>query len=181
MMLPPAHNAVLDLRAKRLSMSRYYEPRYASRRVKPDEFRMSLRKAVERRMVSDVPVSISLSSGTDSSSVAALMAQLTTNGIMAFTTATEKQIGDESALVARFVAHYPQFELKKSSLSEASSAIITAKLFFTWMSPSRAKTSSLGIANLTMQHRRKVLLNGEGADGFLAATFRSRRASWSIC
>ena len=169
LMLPPAHNAVFDLRAKRMTVSRYYEPRDGSRRVKPDEFRAALKKAVERRLVSDVPVSISLSSGTDSTSVAALMAQLSKNSIMAFTTATEQKVGDESALVSRFVARYPQFELKKSSISEASFCDHYREAIFHMDEPFARQSAYVRweIANLTRENRRKVLLNGEGADEIL--------------
>ena len=53
LMLPPAHNAVFDLRAKRMTLARYYEPRHGRRRVAPDEFRAALKKAVERRLIAD--------------------------------------------------------------------------------------------------------------------------------
>jgi asparagine synthase (glutamine-hydrolysing) len=169
LMLPPAHNALFDLREKRLTVTRYYEPRDGSRRVTPDEFRAALAKAVERRMVSDVPVSISLSSGTDSTSVAALMAQLTDTGIMAFTTASERDVGDESALVGHFLQRYPQFELKKSRLSEGSFCDHYREAIFHMDEPFARQSAYVRweIASLTHANRRKVLLNGEGADEIL--------------
>jgi asparagine synthase (glutamine-hydrolysing) len=177
-MLPPAHNAVFDLRTRRMTVGKYYEPRDGSRRVEPDEFRAALKKAVERRLVSDVPVSISLSSGTDSTSVAALMAQLTRNSVMAFTTATEQGIGDESALVGQFMERYPQFELKKSSLSEASFCDHYREAIFHMDEPFARQSAYVRweIANLTKSNRRKVLLNGEGADEILGGyvSFASR-------
>jgi asparagine synthase (glutamine-hydrolysing) len=168
-MLPPAHNALFDLRQKRLTQTRYYEPRDGSRRVTPDEFRASLAKAVERRMVSDVPVSISLSSGTDSTSVAALMTRLTDSAIMAFTTASGRDLGDESALVGNFLQRYPQFELKKSRLSEESFCEHYREAIFHMDEPFARQSAYVRweIASLTHANRRKVLLNGEGADEIL--------------
>lgn len=169
LMLPPAHNALFDLREKRLSLTRYYEPRDGSRRVTADDFRAALAKAVERRMVSDVPVSISLSSGTDSTAVAALMAQQTDGGIMAFTTASERDLGDEGALVGRFLQRYPQFELKKSRLSEESFCAHYRDAIFHMDEPFARQSAYVRweIASLTHANRRKVLLNGEGADEIL--------------
>ena len=169
LMLPPAHNAIFDLRTKRLTVDKYYEPRRDSRRVTPDEFRATLKKAVERRLIADVPVSISLSSGTDSTSVAALTAQLTNTGIKAFTTATDQQVGDETALIAHFLARYPQFELERSSLSEASFCEHYREAIYHMDEPFARQSAYVRweIANLTKQNRRKVLLNGEGADEVL--------------
>jgi asparagine synthase (glutamine-hydrolysing) len=169
LMLPPAHNAVIELRGGQMTMEKYYEPRRGNSRVQPDEFRATLKAAVERRLVSDVPVSISLSSGTDSTAVAALTAQLTTTAIKAFTTATDQQVGDETALIARFLTQYPQFELEESSLSEASFCEHYRTAIFHMDEPFARQSAYVRweIANLTRHHRRKVLLNGEGADEVL--------------
>jgi asparagine synthase (glutamine-hydrolysing) len=169
LMLPPAHNAVFNLREKRMSVARYYQPHDDRRRVTPPEFREALTKAVERRMVSDVPVCISLSSGTDSTSVAALMTQLTDTGIMAFTTSTGQELGDESALIGHFVERYPQFDLKKSSLSEQSFCEHYRDAIYYMDEPFARQSAYVRweIANLTKKAERKVLLNGEGADEIL--------------
>jgi asparagine synthase (glutamine-hydrolysing) len=169
LMLPPAHNAVIELRSGRMTMEKYYEPRRGNGRVQPDEFRATLKAAVERRLVSDVPVSISLSSGTDSTAVAALTAQLTTTGIKAFTTATDQQVGDETALISRFLTQYPQFELEESSLSEASFCEHYRTAIYHMDEPFARQSAYVRweIANLTKRHHRKVLLNGEGADEVL--------------
>jgi asparagine synthase (glutamine-hydrolysing) len=168
-MLPPAHNAVFDLDSRRLTLQKYYEPRRGNRRVPSDEFRAVLRKSVERRLVSDVPISISLSSGTDSTSVAALASQLTDAGIKAFTTTSDKGVGDETALIARFLEKYPQFDLEKSDLSEASFCRHYREVIYHMDEPFARQSAYVRweIANLTGRHRRKVLLNGEGADEVL--------------
>lgn len=169
LMLPPAHNAVIELRSGQMTMEKYYQPQRGNSRVQPDEFRATLKAAVERRLVSDVPVSISLSSGTDSTAVAALTAQLTTTGIKAFTTATDQHVGDETGLIARFLTRYPQFELEKSSLSEASFCEHYREAIYHMDEPFARQSAYVRweIANLTRHHHRKVLLNGEGADEVL--------------
>jgi asparagine synthase (glutamine-hydrolysing) len=150
-------------------MQKYYEPSRGTRRVTPDEFRATLGKAVEWRLVSDVPISISLSSGTDSTSVAALTAQLTKSGIKAFTTTSGLGVGDETALIAHFLAQYPQFELEKSDLSEASFCEHYREIIYHMDEPFARQSAYVRweIANLTSRHQRKVLLNGEGADEVL--------------
>jgi asparagine synthase (glutamine-hydrolysing) len=169
LMLPPAHNGIFDLRSRRLTLGRYYEPRRGNRRVQAEEFRATLKTAVERRLVSDVPVSISLSSGTDSTAVAALMAQLTTSRVKAFTTSTERGPGDETALIARFLERYPQFDMERSSLSEASFCNHYREIIFHMDEPFARQSAYVRweIAHLTHLHARKVLLNGEGADEIL--------------
>lgn len=177
-MLPPAHNAVFELDTGALDLHRYYEPRRASVKAEPEVLRQVLRGAVERRLVADVPISISLSSGTDSTSVAALTAQLTPARVKAFSTTSEHGPGDETALVASFIARYPQFELEKSALSEASFCANYRRLIWHMDEPFARQSAYVRweIANNTHRHGRKVLLNGEGADEVLGGyvTFAPR-------
>jgi asparagine synthase (glutamine-hydrolysing) len=169
LMLPPAHNAVFDLPSGRMTLQRYYEPDRGSRKVAADEFRAVLAKSVERRLIADVPISISLSSGTDSTSVAALTAQLTGSAIKAFSTTSEQGVGDETALLSHFLARYPQFELEKSHLSEARFCDHYRQMIWHMDEPFARQSAYVRweIANLTARHHRKVLLNGEGADEVL--------------
>jgi len=169
LMLPPAHNAVLDLSTRKMQLQRYYEPHRDSRRVSAEEFRATLQKSVERRLIADVPISISLSSGTDSTSVAALTAQLTDTRIKAFSTTSEHGVGDETALLSHFLEKYPRFELEKSNLSEASFCEHYRQLIWHMDEPFARQSAYVRweIAYLTHQHQRKVLLNGEGADEVL--------------
>src|SRR6266567_2729058 len=168
-MLAPAHNAVFDLRTGAMTLHKYYDPRRGSKRVMPDELRATLKKAVERRLVADVPISISLSSGTDSTSVAALTAQLADTTIKAFTTTSDQGVGDESALISHFLARYPQFELEKSNLSETSFCEHYRDMIYHMDEPFARQSAYVRweIAKLTGSHHRKVLLNGEGADEIL--------------
>lgn len=177
-MLPPAHNAVFDLSHGQLSLHRYHEPRRDSRQVSPEEVRAVLQKSVERRMIADVPISISLSSGTDSTSVAALTAQATSSQVMAFSTTSKEGIGDETALLSSFLTKYPQFELERSELSEQSFCQHYRKLIWHMDEPFARQSAYVRweVAHLAHVHQRKVLLNGEGADEVLGGyvTFAPR-------
>ena len=169
LMLPPAYNAVYDLRTGHFSLHKYYEPEFGDRRVSPDEFLATFSKSVQSRLVSDVPVSVSLSSGVDSTSVAALASGFTDISVKAFTTATGQVLGDETALISQFLRQYPQYEMEKSSLSEKSFCRHYREIIFHMDEPFARQSAYVRweIANLTRQHGRKVLLNGEGADEVL--------------
>ncbi len=177
-MLPPAHNAVFDLSSRQLALQRYYEPRRDSRRVSPEEIRAALNKSVERRMIADVPISISLSGGTDSTSVAALCAGMSTSRIKAFSTTSKEGIGDETALLSHFLARYPQFDLERSELSEEGFCRHYQQLIWHMDEPFARQSAYVRwqVAHLAHAHQRKVLLNGEGADEVLGGylTFAPR-------
>lgn len=168
-MLPPAHNAVLDLRSGSLSLTKYYTPQFGSRRVSRDEFLNVMKKSVDRRLVSDVPVSVSLSSGVDSSSIAALMSEFTDIPVKAFTTATGLSVGDETGLIRKLLKQYPNYILEGTSLSEASFCANYRHIIYHMDEPFARQSSYVRweIANLTRLHGLKVLLNGEGADEIL--------------
>lgn len=168
-MLPPAHNAVFDLRTGSLVLHEYYAPRYGNRTVPAEEFLEVLRRSVERRLIADVPISVSLSSGVDSSSVAALASEVTKIPVKAFTTATGQKLGDETNLVERFLEQYPQYTLEKTSLSEKSFCAHYREIIYHMDEPFARQSAYVRweIANLTKKHERKVLLNGEGADEIL--------------
>jgi asparagine synthase (glutamine-hydrolysing) len=74
--VPPAHSATFD-RSARMTLSRYWSPRFSGNDVPPteavDQVRSLLEQAVRRQMVADVPVGAFLSGGLDSSTIVGLM------------------------------------------------------------------------------------------------------------
>jgi len=172
-LLPPAHNGVYDLRSGNLILHRYYLPRRGHQHITTDEFRHALSKSVRSRLISDVPISVSLSSGIDSTSVAALTARFTTTQIKAFTTTSDQGLGDETALIQSFLNKYPSFDLEQASLSESSFCANYREIIYHMDEPFARQSAYVRwiIARLTKSHNRKVLLNGEGADEILGGYF----------
>lgn len=168
-MLPPACSGVFDVKTGRLTLHKYYEISYGNRKIGPDEFRGALKQSVCSRLIADVPISVSLSSGIDSTSVAALASGCTEGVLRAFTTASDQALGDESGLIRHFLDRYPRFDLAKSQLSEASFCDHYREIIFHMDEPFARQSAYVRweIANLTGKHGFKVLLNGEGADEIL--------------
>jgi asparagine synthase (glutamine-hydrolysing) len=168
-MLPPAHVATYDLQTGSLKLHRYYEPAYGNRRVSAEQFRDALRQSVKSRLISDVPISVSLSSGIDSTSVAALTSDYAAGTIDAFSTASDDALGDETTLLESFLTRYPCFNLKRAFLSEESFSSNYRDIVFHMDEPFARQSAYVRweIARQTKLEHRKVLLNGEGADEIL--------------
>lgn len=86
--LPPAHFAIL--KDGKLNLHRYWEPRYEID-IQMDEqsaiegFHLHLKQAVQRQLVSDVPLGVYLSGGMDSSAIVQKMHELNVSRIETFT------------------------------------------------------------------------------------------------
>lgn len=165
-MLPAGCTAEFDLQTRRLRIDRYYDLPLGDRRVSPDEVRDTLRRAVQRRLVSDVHVSLSLSGGIDSSAVAAFMATGTDQRIMAFTTQSGESRGDETEFVKLLVARYDNLELRTNPLAPESFFENYRKIIYHMDEPFSGHVPYVRweIARTCHEHDRKVMLNGEGAD-----------------
>src|SRR6185503_11012891 len=111
--LPAGSSGVIDLHTGKLSVTRYYRLPTSTNGATDADVRNGLRDAVVRRLISDVPICLSLSGGVDSSSVAAMIADVHDDRMVAFTTTSEDGAGDETAGVMKLLAMYRQFELVK--------------------------------------------------------------------
>jgi asparagine synthase (glutamine-hydrolysing) len=138
--VPPA-TLVRVARDGTTTQSRYWEPSYASDRTRDDMTAEdwsgavldALRVAVERRMVSDVPVGVLLSGGLDSSLIVALLAEAGQSSLATFSVGFERAgdvEGDEfeySDLVAdRFGTDHKKFVVGGARLMPALEAAIEA-------------------------------------------------------
>lgn len=106
--LPPAHRA--EWRADGMRVHRYWSLSFARQeRRTPAEWleRMEaeIGAAVERRLVSDVPVGVFLSGGVDSSLVAAMMAARSARPVVTITAGFDEAGFSEAAHAARVAAH----------------------------------------------------------------------------
>jgi len=187
LMLPASHTATFDLDSRRLSLRRYYDLPLGERKVSPEEIRETLQRAVLRRLVADVPVSLSLSGGIDSSAIAAILAT-TQPSVMAFSTQSGQGRGDETRFVKEMVARYPNIELRTNPLAFESFLENYRRVLWHMDEPflSHIPYVRWEVARSCHEAGRKVLLNGEGADEliggywislgwFMADLFRSGR------
>ncbi|MBY6266396.1 asparagine synthase (glutamine-hydrolyzing) (plasmid) [Azospirillum sp. 412522] len=112
--LPGGCTMVYDLASRRLSVSRYWEYRMVVDDPPPggpdawaEELRDLLGRAVERRMLSDVPVGFFLSGGIDSAAIVALASrQRDPASMKTFTIGFDEPSFDESAYAAEAARHY---------------------------------------------------------------------------
>jgi len=186
-MLPASHSAVYDLDTRHLLLRRYYDLPLGERPVSPGEIRETLTRAVQRRLVADVPVSLSLSGGIDSSAIAGILAT-TQPSVLAFSTQSGQGRGDETRFVSQMVARYPNIELRTNPLAFESYLENYRRILWHMDEPflSHIPYVRWEVARSCHEAGRKVLLNGEGADEliggywislgwFMADLFRSGR------
>jgi asparagine synthase (glutamine-hydrolysing) len=109
--LPGGH--VLRWRDGRATVERYWElpvgeqPSEASDDELVEAFRLRLREAVRRRLVSDVPIGAFLSGGIDSSSIVAMMVEaLPAGAVKTFSIGFAEPSFDESAHARRVAEHF---------------------------------------------------------------------------
>ncbi len=131
----------------------------------------ALRKAVERRMVADVPVGVLLSGGVDSSLVVALLDEAGQKDLKTFSIGFEEahgEKGDEfvySDLVAgRFGTDHNKLFIESSKLMDALPGTISA------MSEPMVSYDNVGFYLLSQEVARhiKVVQSGQGADEVFA-------------
>jgi asparagine synthase (glutamine-hydrolysing) len=167
--LPAGSNALMDLTAGTLRITKYYELPVDTGPATVDEIHDVLRSAVARRLISDVPVCLSLSGGVDSSSIAALVAELHNDRMVAFTTTSGGPQGDETANVSRLLEVYPQFELIKVPIDAENLSSTLQRIVYHMDEPfiSDSPFVRWKIAQAIHQRGFKVSITGEGADELL--------------
>lgn len=175
--LPAAH--ALEVRADRDTLTlrtfRYWD-------VDPDDlleddeerakatFRELFRSSVSLRLRADVPVGTSLSGGLDSTSVLCQIKDLgADSGQKAFTARMEESALDESGIVARLTA---KLEVPGYTITPTGASFLTHadRLFFHQEEPypSTSMFASYLVHCLAKEHGVTVLLDGQGADEYLA-------------
>ena len=131
----------------------------------------ALRKAVERRLVSDVPVGVLLSGGLDSSLIVGLLAEQGQRGLNTFSVGFESvddEAGDEfqySDIIARhFATDHHQIRVDSSRLLPALNDCIRA------MSEPMVSHDVIGFYLLSerVSQHVKVVQSGQGADEVFA-------------
>jgi asparagine synthase (glutamine-hydrolysing) len=167
--LPAGCNGVLELDTGRFHIKRYYTLQASEGSVTAPELRETLKCAVRRRLISEVPVCLSLSGGVDSSSIAALVSQVHDNRMVAFTTVSDEGVGDETGNVLKLLERYPQFELVKVPLILDDFPARLRRIIYHMDEPFIYDSPFVrwSVAEQIRRHSFKVSLTGEGADELL--------------
>jgi asparagine synthase (glutamine-hydrolysing) len=172
--LPPA--CTLVFRDGRSAISRYWsldfgrKQRFAGHEEMLETLREQLRRAVRRRMISDVPIGAFLSGGIDSATVVALMAQASADPVKTFSIGFRTEL-DELPL-ARLVAE--RYGTDHHELVVEPKAIeIIPKIVEHHGEPFADPTSvpTFYLAALAREHVT-VALNGDGGDELFAGYTR---------
>ncbi len=168
--LPAGSNGILDLRNCQFRVERYYAIPASPNHATAVDVHNTLRAAVARRLISDVPVCLSLSGGVDSSSIAALLAEIHDNRMLAFTTTSNEGLVDETANVMKLLARYPQFELVRVPVWTEDLPAHFERVVYHMDEPFLFDSPFVRwrIAQAIHERGFKVSLTGEGADEILA-------------
>jgi asparagine synthase (glutamine-hydrolysing) len=164
--LPPAH--WLEVRDGQLKIGRYWKLRYTPKRKISwqdaiAELQWHMAEAVRLRLVSDVPLGVFLSGGTDSSAVVAYMAQAMDRPVKTFSVGFEDAAFDERPYARLVAEHYGTDHTEL--VVKASVADILPRLVWHYDEPfgDPSAVPSYAIAELTRRYVT-VALNGDGGD-----------------
>jgi len=163
--LPPAHYLVWKNGTVRVS--RYWTPKLEPRAMTlggaAEEVRALLRQAVKRQMIADVPVGAFLSGGLDSSSVVALMSEVSSEAVKTFSVGFGSLINELP--YARAVAQRYHTEHHEIDLGEPDVATLIERMVQVYDEPF-ADTSHIPTFLVSEFARRhvKVVLSGDGGD-----------------
>lgn len=175
-LLEPSTNLIFDLQSGTKTLETYYQLKRGEDQQTLDESVQELDRllcqSVDERLVSDVPIAISLSGGVDSSTISGYLNQLgQSNNMNAFTTSFEAvNATDETKDVQKILERYPEFKLNKVPLDKMD--FLDHLEDFVWHQEEPVGLQSLFvrfmIARSVHEHGLKVLITGEGADEIFA-------------
>ena len=180
-MLPPAHR--LLFRGGTAALSRYWRLSFASNGRVPDEREAAeellarMRRAVRRRLMSDVPVGFFLSGGIDSSLTTALAAEESAEPIKTFTltyaggSTTEGK--EQDRRWARWVADRYATEHHEETIAVSGYPESIRKILRAFDEPFAGVVSTYFLSQRMARHV-KVAVAGDGADE-LFGSYRSHR------
>ena len=163
--LPPGHLLVVTDDAVRAV--RYFAPEFAEAdapRDRDGRLEKTLRESVRLRLISDVPVGVTLSGGVDSSLVAALAAERMP--LQTFTVAFSGEDEVNEAVHARRVADYLGAEHHEVWLQaeDVASALPEIEPHIDEPHPNLIWLATWFVCRLAREHGVTVLLTGDGGD-----------------
>jgi asparagine synthase (glutamine-hydrolysing) len=178
--LPPASYLLFSPRTGKLSVTRYWDLRFAEGHGRSDaewidELRAVLADAVRCHMVADVPVGAFLSGGVDSSSVVALMSRTAARPVRTFSVGFREREYDELPYAAQVAARHRTDH--REFVVEPDALAILPRLAWQFDEPF-ADASALPtyyVSKVAREHV-KVALSGDGGDESFAGYRRYLRA-----
>lgn len=166
--LEPGSFLILDIKNKKLTKESYWVPDYSVKlNLSEDEWQRSilakLREAVRLRMISDVPIGAFLSGGVDSSTIVALMSQISPNPIKTFTIGFKDEQLDESKYAENIAKRYKTEH--RLLFAEPEDIEILPELARSYEEPFADASNVVThlISKLAKKHVT-VILNGDGGD-----------------
>lgn len=165
--LSPGH--YLTFKNKKLEFYRYWAPKPEVKNLTFAEsvaqYQTGLETAVERQMISDVPVGLMLSGGIDSALIGALMSKKT-KGFKSFTIGFEEQGEHNELKEAKYAAKFLGTDHHEIVISNNDFNDFFNKSFYFLEEPIATSSASAiyPICRLANSNNIKVLLCGQGAD-----------------
>ena len=171
---------------------RYWQPRFGeeagSFNASVEELRSLAADAVERRMISDVPLGAFLSGGVDSSAVVACMARKAPDGVKTFSIGFTSKEFDELEFARKVVARYHTDHREQVVTPSIDEMLDTLVAHYDEPFGDSSAIPTLYLARMTRQHVT-VALSGDGADeifggyrryfyGVLENRLRARFPAW---
>ena len=165
--VPAGHHLEMDIRTGSICPRQYWEPQtfLADRTPSTDQLEHQVREAIRLSVRSDVPVAVALSSGVDSSLVAALAHQ-SRSDIHAISVGYAESSSNDESLMARDLAHdleipFHRIELSTSDVSYSFEGVCQRR------DEPISDIAGPGYDALARTARElgfPVLLNGQGGD-----------------
>jgi asparagine synthase (glutamine-hydrolysing) len=180
--LPAGHRLVWE--NGKSTLERYWSLDFRDKQTLSDEewkerVRDTVRRAVKKRLISDVPLGVFLSGGIDSSIVAACMAQVTSEPIQTFSMGFEFDRYNELPYAKQVAEMYGTEHREFVTRADAAELLPTLAALYEEPYCDPSAVPSYLLSRETRKHV-KVVLNGDGGDeGFAGYTRYERIASWA--
>lgn len=176
--LPPAHQLVYQVRSQELEISRYWDVRYDHKTQQSEaeileELDSLIHQAVNRRLMSDVPLGAFLSGGVDSSLVVAMMAKALDQPVDAIVIGFDDPAYDERRY-ARQVANHLGDQVNLHEHVLAANVVLDLPDIIWHYGQPLADVSIVPtyyVAKAAREHVT-VVLNGDGGDEVFAGYSR---------
>lgn len=184
-MLPPAHRLLFRPGAEP-KLSRYWHLSFATNGRVPDEreavdeLLVRMRRAVQRRLMSDVPVGFFLSGGIDSSLTTALATEVATSPVKTFTLTyaggSTTPGKEEDRRWARWVAEHYHTDHHEETIEVSHYPESMRKILRAFDEPFAGVVSTYFLSQRMAQHV-KVAVAGDGADELFGSYLSHRTAA----